>query len=44
MRSERFGEYSYETAAGTGGAPVRWQAVYTAALSPWRRMVAEVKV
>lgn len=43
VRSERFGEYSYETAAGRGGAPLRWQAVYTAALTPWRRMLTEVK-
>lgn len=43
LKSEQFGEYRYVTAAGASGAPVGWQAVYAAALAPWRRMVAEVR-
>lgn len=43
LKSEQFGAYGYVAASGTGGAPLTWESVYAAALSPWRRMVTEVR-
>ncbi len=41
LKSERFGSYSYEAATDENGAPLGWQQVFRARLTPFRRMFAE---
>ena len=38
LQSESFGGYSYNRASAPGGAPVGWQTVFSARLSPWRKL------
>ena len=44
LKSERFGEYACEYAAGKDGTPLGWQAVFAAKLQPYKRMYAEVDI